>query len=533
MSTRHDKDRLLEVMGKVNPDFKLITEIKVLDDNINNIVEAAPELDVPEEQEVNPEKEASAAKIDQEAENTTTSDEDVQKPVVPKDIKGMDFTMRIPVYMKKVADKLIASLHKMATKLGIEPPAITQGEPYEFTYIRPQDRENFNPKRYAIDVYDITVNVDGTFKLPGNYKLVAVVDNTTGGSIEIDENEPVPAEYLETSGQCDLCKQERYRGKNFIVKDGDNGEYMVLGSSCVKKYIGIDPTKHLRAIAFVLKVADEMGGFMDDEELFGGGGGRGRISGKNIIIPLPQMISIVKYLMDDEGYVKREWTEVENQWGGYDKRRSNDGDATADKVEQILNAEGTEDAIDVPMDDNYVAEFSNWANSLEPLPPKMVDDPYEGQRDKNAGFNEYRMKVKDFVRPDRNLRLYESALLASAINYFENEKLRTVKAQEMKGSTWLGTPNEKMSVPYAKLENARTGEGQFGTWYMWEFVDEDGNSLKKFGDLAEKFKIESGDGEDLFGHNKGDVFAFTAMVKKHDDYQGIKSTMLGRLSKFK
>ena len=78
---------------------------------------------------------------------------------------------------------------------------------------------------------------------------------------------------------------------------------------------------------------------------------------------------------------------------------------------------------------------------------------------------------------------------------------------------------------------------------MWEFIDENGNMLKKFGNLGgDKYKIEDGDGEELFGYyvgrdrktyNVGDVFAFTAEVKKHEEYQGVNSTMLGRLSKLK
>lgn len=101
----------------------------------------------------------------------------------------------------------------------------------------------------------------------------------------------------------------------------------------------------------------------------------------------------------------------------------------------------------------------------------------------------------------------------------------------MKNSNWLGSVGKKSSIPHARLLYVVGAEGDYGMWYLWTLVDLRGNLIRKFGSIPERFKINKGDGHKLLEHNKGDVFAFNAMIKEHDEYEGIKTTLLGRLSK--
>ena len=535
MATRHTKERLLEVMGKVNPDFKLITEITLLNENIERIAEE--DYDSGEqEQEATPEEEKKAAELDQIATTATASEEDNQQPLVDDDQKGVNIKVTVPIYKKKLLEKEIESLNKLAKRMGVPAPTINVSEPYVVKKTINKGGE-LMPEyvTYAIDVIDVEIIVDGLFKLPGEYKLAAVVDNTSGGSIEINPEEPVPPAKLHTHGQCDLCKQERYRGKNFIVKDESNGDYLCLGSSCVKQYIGVDPSKYIRTLSWLKMFKNTIDEY-DIDDVSIGGGWSDFIKPSNQVVELPKAISIIHHFIEQDGFEKREWEDDGDSYG-YRRswsppRRTNQGTATADKAEKVMY--NTEELNNFPIDKNYVREFTTFASQLNPLPEKIAVDDYDGTKyDKNAGFNEYRAKVKDLVRQDRNFRIYETAFLASAINYFENEKKREAKKAALADSQYIGQVGAKVNIPYAKLTGARSGEGQYGTWYLWEFVDQDGNVLKKFGNLSDKFIKEKGAGENLYGFNEGDVFAFTADVKKHEDYQGVKSTMLGRLSALK
>lgn len=518
------KNRLFEMMGKIDSNFTILTENK----SIKSLHEA--EHDEPEqEQEATPEEEQAATELEKNAETATATEEDNQKPVVEEKIKGVSFKVIVPTYKRKLAEKNVESLKKLAKRLGIPEPEIIVGEPYQIKIADPNNKIP-PPHIYEIDVYDLTLNVGGMFKLPGDHKLVAVVDNVTGGSIEIDENEPVPSEYLEVSNECNLCNQERYRGKNFIVKDMSKGEYLRLGSSCVKKYIGIDPSKYIRTLDYLNDFRLQMDEYMDVDGMFDdeGGGGRKGISETNRLVDAPKVISIVHDLIENNGYVKREWGE--NHYGF--SQRTNDGSATADHAEEIIFNDTK--FKEYPINNTYLKEFIEFGSKLEPVPPNMVRDYDGNEYDKNIGFNEYRAKIKQLVTK-QNFRIRETAILASAINYFENEKKRQAKTKEMAGSVWLGNVGEKIKVPYARLDDVRTGESQYGTWYLWSFIDDNGNSLKKFGTISDKFIIDDAPegSENLEGYNKGDVFAFIAQVKKHDTYNGLKSTMLGRLSMLK
>jgi len=531
MATRHTKERLLEVMGKVNPDFKLVTEINLLTENIQSLHEAEYDS-TDQEQEISPEEEQKAAQLDQIATTGEASEEDNEKPLVDQHQKGVNITVTIPTFKRKLFEKELESLKKLAKRMGAAEPVVNVSEPYLVKKAINKGSEEIPMwVNYGFDVFDVEIIVQGLFQLPGNYELAAVIDNKTGGSIEINPESPVPADKLETHGQCDLCGQERYRGKNFIVKDLDSGDYLCLGSSCVKQFIGIDPSKYIRALSW-LKMFETTVDEYDMDGDVGGGGWGDFIKPSNQIVPIDKVISLIHHFITQDGYEKREWEQ--EQYGRYGSWqppvRTNKGDATADKAEKVIYDQEEFDKF--PVDQSYAKEFLNFAAQLDPLPPKMVDDE-EYSYDKNAGFNEYRAKVQDLAKEGRNFRVFETAFLASAINYFENEKAREAKKQQLAGSDFLGQVGTKINIPYAKLTGARSGEGQYGTWYLWEFIDDQGNVLKKFGNLSDKFLVDRGTGKDLYGFNEGDVFAFTADVKKHEEYQGIKSTMLGRLSKLK
>jgi len=515
------KKLLFEMMIRVNPEAK---EDFTLGEYLNNKhLYENNDVDVGEdEQEISPEEQQQANTLNKNAETAVENEQDIEQPLTNQHEKGVDMTVTVPTYKKRLADQNIESLRKLARKLRIPEPQVTEGPVYQKRISEPCEIPPCDT--YIIDVYDLSIKTEGMFALPGNYKLVAVVDNITGGSIEIDPDEVVPQDQLKPSGQCDLCHQERFRGKNFIVKNLDNNEYQCLGSSCVKKYIGVNVAKYIRVLDYLRDFNQVMGGFMDEDDLFGGGEGGGRrgMSPANRVVDINKVISIIHSFIENDGYEKREWEEREtgNRWNSRTERyRTNQGNATADKAEKIIY--NKEEFENFPVDTQYVNEFKKFAASLEPIP------------DGKESFNEYREKIKAFGT-DANFRIRETALLASGINYFENEKKRQAEAERTRDSQWIGNVGDKVRIPYAKLENATSGEGMYGTWYLWTFIDDNGNVLKKFGTLSEKFKIEDAPegAEELMGFHKGDVFAFTAEIKKHEEYKGTKNTQLGRLSKY-
>lgn len=510
------KERLLEMMGKVNPEFQNHADNQIVktitgQDNIN---EEQPDVDSGDEQQISQEDLQAVKNLEKKAETAIPSEQDNEKSVIASKDQNTTIKVQVPTYKKGLADKSIASLKKLAKKLGLPEPTVTTGNPYKqkFTKTYDSDEPGGHPqyKTFVIDVFDLTVDTSRLYRLGGGYDLVAVVDNTTGGSIETNPEHRVPTEYLNPSEQCDLCNQERYRGKCFVVTD-KNHDYKRLGSSCVKKYIGIDPSKFIKVLDFMRDFQDSMKELGDGDDFLTGGGGSGMWSSGNLLTDFSKAVSITYDLIEKEGYVKKEYDQ--HDW----RHRTNLGQSTYEKVEYILGDD--QQVSKYPVNNQVVKEFTDYVNSLE------ID--YK----KSEGFVDFLINLKKL--PETNVRIKDVGVIAAGLNMFKKHKERIAKDAEVKDSQWLGEVGSKIKVSNAKLVDVRSGDGQFGTWYLWSFIDQNGNSLKKFGTLSEKFRIQAApeNSEDLFGFKKGDIFAFTAEVKNHDTYNGVKSTMLGRLSK--
>ena len=527
------KKRLYEIMGHVNPDFRSAYEENlILEAEGENVQEPAEE---PQE-EITPEDQERAQKLNQEAETATPNEADNEKPVIQQQQKGIDIKVTVPMYKKRIANENLASLKKLARKLHLPEPKITIGNPYQ-KKIKVNKGTDLLPywETYLVDVYDIHIESEDMFKIAGNNKLVAIVDNITGGSVEIDPQDRVPEQYLHRSGDCDYCHQERYRGKNFIVKQ-ENGQYKRLGSSCVKKYLGVDPSKYIKALNYLndfMPVMDSLGG--EDWGEGGGGGGGHRINQNQRLIDKDKVITVLHDIITKNGYIKREYEEEEHDRWGRSKYnnppiRKNPGKATADVVEKIMD--NHEEYKKMPIDKNYVNSFLNFLHDLKLKPENLVTTSYGDQYDKNARTNEFLQKLKNLANPETNLRVVDIGFLGYAISYFEEAKKKATE----KPSEWIGNVGEKVKLTNLTLSDHKSGEGAYGVWNLWFFKDENGNYYKKFGELSPKFiikKAPEGAEQYFSGNRKGDVYAFTAEIKKHDeDYNGVKTTMLGRLSKY-
>ena len=473
-----------------------------------NDVEQDSEEKVPEEIEKatqNLETTANGTQIDQ--------GDGESVPLSPQNDRIVNFKIDVPVYMEHLLDKAVLSMAKLARKAGIDPPQVLKGTPKRTKLYRGTDAY-MEPIYISVDVIPVEVVVEGIFKLPGNYKLEAIIDTQTGGSVAIGTDK-IPSEYLSPSHECDYCHTNRLRIKNYIVK-GEQGNYMKLGSNCVKKFLGINIGKYLSVLNVYNVFKETLTAFGDDEDR-GGGGGRTPFSPKLRVYDLDKAITIIHNIWAAEGgLIKREWGETESRWGSQ-RYQKNTGSATADKAEKIMfDADQKKRTVD----QTYVNKFKQFLIDL-----KIPVDAKEGF----ANFLEKIISISE-----QDFRIKDTAILAVAINFYEEDAKRQLANAQNKGSQFIGNVGEKVKIKNAKLTGFNSGEGAFGTWYLWSFVDENGNIMKKFGELGDKFKVaDAPEGSpDLQYFSKGDLFSFTAEIKKMEEYRGVKTTVLGRLSKY-
>lgn len=124
--------------------------------------------------------------------------------------------------------------------------------------------------------------------------------------------------------------------------------------------------------------------------------------------------------------------------------------------------------------------------------------------------------VKDKIEEEEAKR--QARLAKEELWEQENQKKRET-------SEWCGTVGVRQSF-IGRVTFITSGEGQYGTWYLTVAEDLSGNVLTYFNLLNVKPTND-------YSAGKGDLVSFDAMVKKHDERDGIKQTALGRATKVK
>ena len=438
-----------------------------------------------------------------DATNVNQDDDSTDLPAqqqVPKEYK-------FDVANEYALKKAIETIKKMSRKFRIPEPEIVVSKKVRTGM---EYDEIWGEYKYYVDLIPVTVIVDQIFQLP-DYEVLGVVDNETGGSVKIGET-PAPSELMTPSQECDHCHVKRQRGKSWIVKQLSTGEYKRFGGDCVKKVFGINPAKFIKAIDFFNLLNRSFSGIGDEDSA--GGGEKKRISPFMIAIPLPIAVAVVKHALDERGYVKKLGYQQEiqiNSWRSeYEYVRTNKGKATADLCEEIM------------FDDERVHNFQPDNELTDKLKEYWASVEI---RDPQSSFGEFQTAIKRMFETGEFRVLECSKLIYATHKYLE------VKAMgEKKPSEFVGTVGEKMLFTDLKLNSHRSFNSAFGQGNIWTFEDSDGNMIKKFGELAPGFRTSEGTEELYDQYNKGDMFTFISDVKKHEEYNGLKSTVIGRLS---
>ena len=93
-------------------------------------------------------------------------------------------------------------------------------------------------------------------------------------------------------------------------------------------------------------------------------------------------------------------------------------------------------------------------------------------------------------------------------------------------SKHIGEIGQKIPMELT-IVNIHNFEGGFGNTNAYNMVDSNGNYVTKFGVINVRY---------LTSGNKvcvGSKVRFNATIKKHDLFNGVKQTTIGRVSKFK
>ena len=312
------------------------------------------------------------------------------------------------------------------------------------------------------EVIDITV--EGEYKI-NDYEFVAALqfDSESGRNIVNGNN--VPEEFL-TRCACDHCKTNRARIRTVILRKGD--EYIQVGNSCVKDYLGVNIERYASYLSF----------WQDLEEL--------EEDNKMMIVSARPA-----YLVEDV-LLETAWRVAKSGYVSKEKAWEWEVDATSSAVWNALHSHTNHEYTDEHR--AAVAAVVEFVNS----------------QDEDFG---YVSNLKSLIN-NKYVTNKNFGLLVSSFGYYaaEMRKLEREKAEQVTAnSQWIKSVGEKIKF-VAQPTLIFSMETQWGYSYLYRFILDGNELIWKTGTWLDT-DIE---------------YEVSGTIKAHNEYRGKKQTELTR-----
>ncbi|MGL5827849.1 MAG: hypothetical protein ACRCYU_24045 [Nocardioides sp.] len=280
-----------------------------------------------------------------------------------------------------------------------------------------------------------------------------------------------------TQNGCDHCGVARRRHKTMLVRHTETGETKQVGSTCLKDFLGWDSRPVLISEdAFAEQIDMIMGG-----------------------VPASESYTT-------ESVLALAWA-CTMAFGFVPSRADGSTSAT---VQKILDPIGFRDAREA---EELRAAIAPYA---EPAAGKAAKVREWIASDDFDGASEYVRNLKAIAAADsvsaRNIGFLASAPQAWIKAHAEELEVKV----ERTPSEWFGAVGEKVEFT-GVIELIRWIDGTYGTTTLYSIRNEDDGRIVKW--FASR---------DALGEEEGVTVTIKGTVKKHDEYQDVKSTVLTR-----
>jgi hypothetical protein len=363
------------------------------------------------------------------------------------------------VLLERFENKLKSFQRKFA-KYGDGKLVYSVSEPYIYEFDEEQEGsiKDFDGR----EVIDITV--EGEYKI-NEYEFVAALqfDNESGRNIVNGGN--IPEEFL-TRCACDHCKTSRARSRTVVLRKGD--EYIQVGNSCVKDYLGVNIERYASYLSFWRDLED-----MEEDN-------------KIMIVSARPAFSVEDVLLETA------WRVAKSGYVSKEKAWEWEVDATSSAVWNALHSH---------MNHEYTDEHSAAVAAVVEFVNNQEEDFGYVSNLKSLINNKY-VTNKNF------------GLLVSAFGYYaaEMRKVEREKAEQVTAnSKWVGKVGDKLKF-VARPVLIYSMETQWGYSYLYRFVQDGNELIWKTGTWLDT-DIE---------------YEVSGTIKAHNEYRGKKQTELTR-----
>ncbi|BES53027.1 hypothetical protein [Aeromonas phage phiWae14] len=370
-------------------------------------------------------------------------------------------TIRVDeVFMGKFEEKM-AKLAKIAGKLGVPAPT------YEIVKTELVDIIDDNGMKIGHYKSMIIEIIGDAPKMIGDWSFVAKIDHEENLIYSV---RPLPAKFsaaIDLKCRCDHCNTNRYRANTFIVTDGK--EYLQVGGSCLKNYMGHAKPSNL--VSFF----DELNN-MDDGELRGG-------FNQVVYQDLASVICVAMYAIKTYGYNKNDY----------------DAMPTKHVVANVFGNPRSEIRVDdcVSEYESKVADVISFMENIEPF-----------------GDGSYAANVKQIAK-NGDVSPKSFGIATSAVYCYLRDIERKAKESVKIESNHVGNVGERLRNIEVTVVSCRVFDTFYGCSSAITMVTKDGNVFTWFASGA-------------YNYEAGDKFEITGTVKEHSEYKGTKQTVLTR-----
>lgn len=287
----------------------------------------------------------------------------------------------------------------------------------------------------------------------------------------------------ETWNTCDHCHTNRDRAKVFLLRDQETGQITRVGSTCMSTFLGITFQVPDGAFSLIREIED-----MDD---LGWSGDPLDVSHR-----IDHVLAIAWATMSEYGWMS-------SNTASYIPGAV----STGQRVSLLMKAKGWDAA-----EERY--------QMIDSVPATLVNQLVAYARNLGDTDNsEYARTVSAIVRGQHeNNQLVSGAnvkILASVVSGFQRAQDRKAQNEAIANSEYVGEIKKRQTFTGLRVLSTRTFEGEYGSRQLVKFVSPEGNLLVWWNTGSANPSVDA-------------TYDVTGTPKAHEEYQGVKQTILTR-----
>lgn len=393
----------------------------------------------------------------------------------------------IPEWNMEIVEARLIKLNKRADKLGSAHLSIVIHE--EKFIVDPraskEERKSANPPKIKI----VVISIDGAGPKLEGWKFIGTLDHVSlEGSVIVNTvpGEIVPKEFHNNAPVCDHCNRIRNRKETFVVEN-ETGELKQVGRSCIKDFLGHDPSKIARYLQSLYDLMDELG---DNDSSFYGGSGE-------------TYYTLLDVLKNTAGVIRLQgWTPR----SAANENRS----ATAFEVSYMMNF--IVNSKERKLQEAFIAEVGVNAEdedqatkALAWLTEQNADNEYMHNIKAIGGAKEIRGRLMG----------YACSIIAAYQRAMNSLEIRKNEEANKLNEYISGEIKDRVEMVISVI-NTRLIDSHYGTVELFRMMDDNGRTVTWFANSASDLE-------------KGKTYRVLATLKKFEEYKDWKQTTVTRL----